>query len=404
MQRASSRLLFTLLPVLCLTPFTRGGGIEVINQGARAAGQGESFAAQADDPTAIYYNPAGLTQLTGTQVTVGGYLLWPQIEFSGPAGSESMWAPTVIPHVYAETDLGLEDWRFGIGVNNVFGINEDWGDKGPLRFLADKAHLYLFNVAPTVAYQITKGLSVSAEVNVYYGDLLLQHNALLGAPPVPEGSFRFSGQDVAVGATVGALWKIDAHNTLAAVYRSPFSMDFGGKAKLTAPHIPEIGPSDADAKLDFPQMATLAYALRPVKPLKLEADAVWTDWSVFEHVTLHSKNAAFNGQTMPENWKDSYSFRFGTQYDLTRNWAIRAGYAYGTNAVPQSTFSPLVVDGTYHLGSVGLGYTNDNWSIDGAFQYIYRERRHISGDINTVADGTWDNTMYGFMVTFTAKL
>jgi long-chain fatty acid transport protein len=382
----------------------QGGGIEVINQGARGAAQAETFAAQADDATAIYYNPAGLTQLTGTQITAGGYLLWPQIRFSGPAGSESMWQPSLLPHVYAETSFGLENWRFGIGVNNVFGLNEDYGDKGPLRFLADKAHLYLFNIAPTVAYRLTDSLSIAAELNVYYGDLELRHNALLGPPPVPEGSFRFTGQDVAVGGTLGVMWKIDPRNTLAAVYRSPFSMDFGGKAQVTAPGIPTIGPSDANAKFDFPQMATIAYAVRPVKPWKLEVDAVWTDWSVAKQIVLNSKNPAFNGQKIPEDWKDSFSYRFGTQWDLNRNWALRAGYAYGTNAVPASTFSPLVPDGAYHLISTGFGYSNDNWSIDAAFQYIYRERRHISGDVNAVADGTWDNTMYGFMVTFTAKL
>src|SRR5689334_21365595 len=45
--------------------------------GANALGQGNAFAAEADDPSAIYYNPAGLTQLSGTQLTVGTELLLP---------------------------------------------------------------------------------------------------------------------------------------------------------------------------------------------------------------------------------------------------------------------------------------------------------------------------------------
>lgn len=36
-------------------------------QGARAAGQGNAFAAEADDASAIHYNPAGLTQVVGIQ-------------------------------------------------------------------------------------------------------------------------------------------------------------------------------------------------------------------------------------------------------------------------------------------------------------------------------------------------
>lgn len=40
-------------------------------QGARAAGQGNAFAAEANDPSAIHYNPAGLTQVEGIQSVWG---------------------------------------------------------------------------------------------------------------------------------------------------------------------------------------------------------------------------------------------------------------------------------------------------------------------------------------------
>src|SRR5439155_13738608 len=50
-----------------------GGGYEVPMQNARASGQADAFIAQADDASAIWYNPAGLTQIHGTQF-VGGLL------------------------------------------------------------------------------------------------------------------------------------------------------------------------------------------------------------------------------------------------------------------------------------------------------------------------------------------
>jgi long-subunit fatty acid transport protein len=58
-------------------------------QGARAVGQGNAFAAQADDPSAIHYNPAGLTQVQGVQSVLGINLVGGSVQFKSPTGVES---------------------------------------------------------------------------------------------------------------------------------------------------------------------------------------------------------------------------------------------------------------------------------------------------------------------------
>src|SRR5438132_1352873 len=78
-------------------------------------------------------------------------------------------------------------------------------------------------------------LSVGAALNIYYGQLELSRNVTLGAPPTPEGHFRLTGQDFAVGVTPSVLWKIDDRNSIGAYYRSPFSLDFDGNARLFVP-------------------------------------------------------------------------------------------------------------------------------------------------------------------------
>jgi len=382
----------------------RGGGIEVPQQGARAAGQADAFTAQADDPSAIFYNPAGLTQLKGTNFSGGVFAIFPEFHFSGEGG-ESMRLPSVLPHLYAETDFGLDRWRFGIGLNDTMGINEDWGNKGPLALLVDKASLTLLSLSPTVSYKVNDHLSAGVALNVYYGELNLRRNVVLGAPPIPEGTFHFRGHDEAVGVTPGIMWKIDDHNTLGAYYRSPYQLDFGGDARITAKGVPEIGPSSTDTTLDFPQSAGIGYALRPIQPLKVEADVIWTDWSSFGTTKFSSSNPAFTGQKTVFDWKSGFTFRLGAQYNVTPHWVLRAGYAYGQNAIPTSTFSPLVPDSNYHLFAAGIGYETDRWSVDLAYQYIYRERRHIHDNLySPLTDGTWDNQMNCLMLTAGYKL
>ena len=71
--------------LLATLPEAKALGFRNADQGAAATAQGEAFIAQADDASAVYYNPAGLVQLTGTHVAGGSYLLFREIDFTGPA-------------------------------------------------------------------------------------------------------------------------------------------------------------------------------------------------------------------------------------------------------------------------------------------------------------------------------
>jgi long-chain fatty acid transport protein len=406
MKRSTNwRLVLLAGLTLTITSLARGGGIEVPMQDSKAAGEADAFTAQADDPSAIFYNPAGLTQLHGTQFSLGAYYLQPEFHFQGSDGSnERMGLPSVLPHVYLESDLGTSKLRVGLGLNDVFGINEDYGDTGPLRTLVDKAQLTVINIAPTVAYQLTDNLSLGLACNIYYGNIYLQRNVVLAAPPVPEGQFHYRGDDWNVGATPSVLWKINEHNQIGAYYRTPFTLNFGGSADIKDAAIPEIGPSQTSASLNLPQSIGAGYAWHPNDALTVEGDIIWTDWHTLKTLVFQSSNPAFNGQILPANWESGFTYRLGAQYRLGEHWAIRGGYAYSQTSVPESTFSPLVPDSNYHLFALGLGYNTQHWSVDMAYNFIFRERRHIINALDPLVDGTWDNQMYGLMLTFTAKL
>lgn len=381
------------------------GGIEVPMQGARAAGQADAFTAQADDPSAIFYNPAGLTQVPGTQFSAGLYYLQPMWRLDADSGAvEHMNLPTWIPHFYASSDFGLENWRFGIGVNNPFGINEDWGDTGTLRTIVDEAQLMVINIAPTVAYKVNDNLSLGVALNVYAASAVLTRNVVLAPAPFPEGEFHFRGNAYAFGFTPGVLWKINEQHSIGAYYRSAFNLDFKGKAKVDVAGMHAAGPSDTDAMLDFPQSIGGGYAFRPIPQWKIEADVIWTDWHTLTSLRFESDDPNFDGQAIPADWRSGFTYRLGTEYQLDENWFLRAGYAYSQNSVPNSTFSPIVPDSNYHLFALGVGYSTPGWSFDIAGQYIYREKHHVEGSVDSpLVDGDWTNNMYGVMATLTLK-
>ena len=387
------------------SPAAMGGGIEVPMQNARAAGMADAFIAGADDPSAIWYNPAALTNVEGTQASVGAIGLFMDWHFDGDDGSsQSMHSQAVLPHLYLSSDLGTERLRVGIGVNNSFGLSEEWGGEGPLRFIVDEAMLSAINISPAVAYQVDDHLSLGFALNIYYADLTLHRQAFLGAPPFPEGEFRMDGQDWAVGFTPSILWEIDDRNAIGAFYRSEVSFDLHGDARVGIAGVPDVGPDRTNVPIKLPQQIGVGYAVRPTDALKVEFNVVWTDWNTFDRVRISSDNPAFDGSQIPADWRSGFTYRVGAQYDLTDHWAVRAGYAYGENAVPNATFTPIVPDSDYHLFAVGLGYRTGQWSLDLAYQLIYREDRDISNAVlSPTVDGHWENTIHTVALTATYR-
>src|SRR2546422_9971493 len=47
------------------------GGVSFTEHGAAASGKGNAFAREANDPSALFYNPAGVTQIPGTPLLIG---------------------------------------------------------------------------------------------------------------------------------------------------------------------------------------------------------------------------------------------------------------------------------------------------------------------------------------------
>jgi len=399
----------TCYTITCFVLYSTGVAASSLNaqsfsipdQGARAAGQGKAFAVQADDPTAIYYNPAGLAQQTGTEVLVGGYALQFNTRYNGTDISDTHRESYFIPHFYAASDLGTSDWRVGLGVNNSYGLGVKWDSDGPLGTTVTSAKLAVLNVAPTVSYRISDQWSVGGSINVYRGEIERKARPLL-APGV-QGDFKFDGSGWAIGATIGVLWKPHKQHGFAVVYRSPFTMELSGNARLQDPHGNNLGSGAAEIKLHHPQRLTVGYAFRPNDRLKLEFNSTWSDWTRLRDVPLVSSDP-FLGSTPPEQFhlRHSFSYRIGAEYQVDPLWSVRAGYGFFQSASPDRTFTPLIPDLNSHAFSAGFGYATDRWGFDVAYQFILRPRRNITESVNSPPGSYRDHT-HGLMASITLK-
>jgi long-chain fatty acid transport protein len=397
--------LLALVAGILMAPFEKAYslGFAVADHDGFATARGDAFSATADNPSAIYYNPAGITQLDGTNLRVGSYLVAPLSEFT-PAGSTREYENSddflPVPNFYATTKIHGGPVSLGLGINMPFGFQIEYPDNTPFRDLVVKAGIIYVRVNPIIAVQLTESLSVAVGPAFDYSEAKLERGIF-----TPGDFFKFKGSGMSVGATAGLLWKPWEQHSFGLTYRSPTHVDYGGNTHLRTNDMvvpTEFGPvnvpgvsihQEAKGSLDFPQSLAVGYSFRPTPKWNFEIDVEWTDWDSLNTVTLTQSTGNI---ALPFNYKSSYYIKSGCTYYWKSGLNFSVGYFFAENSVPTKDFTPTVPDSDHHVFSVGVGqkYNGLNWNF--AYQYTFGpERTVING---TSADGSYEFSSHAFSV------
>lgn len=353
-------------------------------QGAAAAGMGNAFAAQADDASALHYNAAGMTQLSGVQTMVGSSVIGGNTNFRNAAGQTTTgdrngsvaWPPP--SHFYATAnlkDLGfnaLGNMTVGIGVNNPFGSLSRYPNDGPLRTAVTFVQLPLIDIKPTIAYKLNEQLSFGLGADIYTFSSMFGegHVEQRSVSPISGTNVELNGSDTAAGFNVSMLYaplrNADGKPlaNIGIVYRSQATLHLQGEFRSNGTLL-----SDAKATLVLPQVISGAIALWPVRDKerewKLEMDVDYVGWKSNRNLDVHlSTSLPVIGNTIsqPQQWTPAYTVMVGTEYKWLKleqlpEWeiALRGGYMNQQTQVPDSTFNPGIPSTNVHVPGIGLG-------------------------------------------------
>ena len=415
----------------------------ILPQGASATGQGGAFAAQADDPSAVHYNPAGMTQLPGVQFSAGTSFFGGSVSYKGPGGITSrgdLGGSVAVPppsNLYITAnlnDLGftaLGDTVVGLGVTSPFGLNVRYPNDAPFSSSVTKAQLPLLDIKPTVAFKVTDQLSFGIGADIYtfasfigQGGFEQQFNNP-GIPGIPPGTpLEVNGNDTAAGFNVSLLYTPFRNDqgkplvNVGFVYRSQATLHLNGEFRANGALV-----ANSNATAVLPQTFSGAVAIWPIRDAnrewKLEMDVDYVGWKSFRNLDVHLSN----GGTLPfpQNWRNSYVVMLGTEHRWLQvprlpDWevALRGGYTRSQSPIPDTTFSPAVPESDYNLVSVGLGVLckksgsflglipcgrmgkaeRGAIGLDVAYQAVIYESRTIAGNINPTVDGTYRTLLH----------
>ncbi len=409
-----------VLGVVCLGIFgplgnVFAGAYEWGGLGPRAAGMGGAFIGVADDWTAPYWNPAGLTQTTGSGF--GIELLHSNYEakdgnsianldiadMSIDQGDIFVRIYPVEPTSFEETDFsgsfyqpfvgGFFDFKgikFGGGFYIPVGNWVDWRDT---IYDATNAginasyytNMYLMIGNLSVAKEIVPNLSLGAGLNLLY--LKNKYEATksyISTNPIMMPSYDFlhkmegNGKDFEF--VFGLLYKLLPDFSIGGVYRTGSGIDIDGTGvyNFNPPFMP-VQSETSGYTMEFYHPATygIGLAYRLIPNLLITVDWQGTNWSTWKTVIdYETEGAGLIDQDIDWDWKASYRYRIGGEFEVNPMIALRAGAYYDESPAPDEQVSLTNIDDMNKKGvTLGAGYKWNNLHFDFVYEYQLGDRK-----------------------------
>ncbi len=406
MDRARAGLL-SAVAFLCI--FSVGpalaGGFDFFDQGSKASGMAGAFVAQADDPSAIFYNIGGLALADEKKGAVGltVFTLNESLYQGLPPGigtgtaaqqDESM---AFQPHIYLALPLS-DRLKLGVGINSPFFFETDWADPDQFagRGLTTRAKLITYDFNPSLSFAVSRKIGIGFGLVYRTSELSQTRQFFLDDPftgasrsvAVIESETDFSD---GLGWNAGILHKVSSRFSWGFSFRSGIEVDYNGISGLTqiptgnmqlddliAATLPFDQNLGLTTSIDFPDSAVFGVAFGLTKALLLETDLHLSSWSGLSEIRLESPSQPLINQVIPLDFDDTVTLRVGAQYSTPTGLHLRAGFAVEDSPQPDATVGAFLPDANRTVLSFGIGKD----PLDVAFSWVDFDQRIITNQVD----------------------
>ncbi|MBU6411243.1 MAG: outer membrane protein transport protein [Verrucomicrobia bacterium] len=390
--------IWTAAFLTCATITAYGAGFDLPDLDAFAVGRGMAVVATADNPSAIYYNPAGISQLSGGNARTGiyGIDLDPSYTASGTGKTiDNENQLHAVPQLYYTYGARNCPVTLGLGIYTPFGLGLEWPQDSGFRTVtgALRSSLTYLTFNPVMAIKLAPNLAIGGGVSANYAYANLKQGLLSESPG--SDYFEFKGDGWAVGYNLGLLWQPWQNVSLGATFRSSTTVNLQGHTAAEGA-APPASESLANAEFSFPLEAVFGISYRPTPEWNFEFDADYADWSALGTVVIHQQTPPpalpLSDVPVTLDWQSSWYFEWGATRYLNNGWHVSAGYIFNENSVPDANYTPAVADLDRHFFSVGIGRKGGKFDFDVAYQFGWGPTRTVTGasGLSAPANGKYD--------------
>ncbi len=428
-----------LAPALLVWDSASGAGFQIREDSVESLGR--AFAgtvAVQHDLAVIANNPAAMVALDGSGTLVALTVLDADSTFDGGgvdasgrplAGGDGgdPGDPAAVPATfYAAPAIG--QWRWGVSLTAPFGLATEYDEDWVGRYEALESGMKTINAGLAVAYDFDDRFALGGALSVQFADALLSCAVDFGAslaargapgfaPQSADGRAKIRGDDFGFGWTLGALWRATPDTDIGLSFKSAIDQTLEGDADFTVPTsvaavLAATGSTafvdtGFEAELDTPWVATLGFSHRFGK-FMLAADASRTGWSRFNRILVEYDNPAQPATLLRQEWRDSWYLALGGDWQVSKQWTVRAGTAWDETPTVDEFRSPRVPDSDRTWLALGASYTapSEHWRVDLGYAHLFADDTPIdrtsatgstlTGESSFAADVLGTSLLYRF--------
>jgi len=406
------KILISFTVLLSLSLF--GTGFKNYEIGPRATALAGAFVAGFHDPTSIFYNPAAIAQLEGTQLQLGSSYTsrsysFSTTDFDGLA-FDSKKASFLLPEFALTHKFNKFLWA-GLGVHTSSRHELSWPTDrfNPLVYDARQLYFKTQTFTPAIALKISDRISIGASMGINFssGEFVRHFNHDMLLVQLTNGLIQ-DAQDFILSLKdcrstflsfgFGASWKMSSkldfgfsvEGSFGGVYSAgrvivresdtPFA-ELNHALDLVFIDSPE---QKAEARIRDIATVKLGLAWKPSQRLMLEADAYLPFWMMFDTVSIQFERpmlieSFFRWREVEGDfsWKNPVSLRIGAEYEASEKICIRMGVFLEPSPVQDEQFSATFPFTDQWGLSAGLGWRSKRMSVSVAYRYLNVSARNV---------------------------
>jgi len=345
-------------------------GYEFDGVGAAAVARGGAVIADAADWTAIYWNPANLTDVKGREagLELKTGLMYPKDgnSLNTPLGNPFDKSRENSSFLFGSMGSAVrlnDDSALGAGLYLPLLQGSKFQDKdySPAFYNSTKyegfAALAVWNLS--YARRLTGALSAAVGANLIYGRLQSEAVSDFALSPLsftPDViTQKLKGDGYGLEGVFGLKYRSGENTTFGAVFRTGSRVMMEGSA-VAYSQVLATEHSDFRFKLKQPATSGIGAAWQVRRALKLSMDLTQTWWSGFSNKTTYKTPGTMllsNGNTY--DWKNSFKIRAGAVWARSERTDLLFGYAFDTPALDKKSLDfSTAVDVPMHRFTAGV--------------------------------------------------